>query len=339
MDIYEILYVTNLPAFYKVNLFNRISTKRKIFVIFLKENAADRNEDFYRGKRKFDFISLDKKFIFNKIHYLNILLRESGYQNLIIDGWNDILSWFCAFKSPVKKNSVVVESSIFESSTNGLKGLLKRLFLKRFSRSFASGSAQEDLLHELGFKGTVITTKGVGLFNIVKQPEYYRKAQVINYIYVGRLSKEKNLEYLVNTFNRLPYLNLNIIGYGPMEAKLRKIAGENIIFHGPVDNLALTTYYRKNDVLILPSLSEPWGLVVEEALNNGLPVIVSEKVGCIHEVVKNDYNGIIFSLSEANSLEKAINKITNIDYYNTLRINISKMDFGRTAEYQVNSYL
>jgi glycosyltransferase involved in cell wall biosynthesis len=101
----------------------------------------------------------------------------------------------------------------------------------------------------------------------------------------------------------------------------------------------LTVYYSENDVLILPSLSEPWGLVVEEALNNGLPVIISEKVGCMSEIIVHDYNGIIFSLSEPDNLQKAILRMANVNYYNTLRMNISQMDFEKAAEQQVNTYL
>jgi hypothetical protein len=74
-----------------------------------------------------------------------------------------------------------------------------------------------------------------------------------------------------------------------------------------MDNGLLPNIYQKNDVFILPSIGEPWGLVVEEALNNGLPVI--------------------------------IRKMTDVDYYNQLRMNICKLDFCAVAQYQVGCYL
>ena len=339
MITYDIIYLTNIPAFYKINLLNRISKSKKIYVIFLKDDNPDRDNDFYKGDRNFNWISLNDKFLINQIIFIIKLLRRRNYHSLMIGGWSNVLCWLSAFISPKTKNAVVIESSIFESNTNGLKGILKKVFLTRISKSYASGKAQEQLLQKLKFKGSIIITKGVGIFNHIEQPDYYPKVQVKNFIYVGRLSSEKNLEYLVKTFNKLSDYNLNIIGYGPQETKLKKIASINIKFFGAIDNSLLTFYFSKNDALILPSISEPWGLVVEEALNNGLPVIVSENVGCVSEIITNDFNGIIFSLSETNGLQKSILKMADIKYYNKLRKNISHIDYEKIAEQQVSCYL
>lgn len=119
---------------------------------------------------------------------------------------------------------------------------------------------------------------------------------------------------------------------------LKSIANQNIVFWGAIPNPELYKLYLQNDVFILPSLVEPWGMVVEEALNNGLSVIVSDKVGCAEEVV-NDTNGIIFRLSENDSLHNAIKKIQEIEYYNSLKRNVSKIDFEKIAREQVNCYL
>jgi glycosyltransferase involved in cell wall biosynthesis len=339
MIAYDIIYLTNIPAFYKINLLNRIAENRKIYAIFLKDNYTERNIDFIKGDRNFDYVSLEGKNFVSRTYTLIKLLRNLQYQRLMICGWDNILYWFSAFLSPRKKNAIVVESSIFESKTDGLKGFYKKVFLTRITKSFVSGKAQEELVQKLNFKGKSVITKGVGVFQTVKQPPYYPREQVKNFIFVGRLSSEKNLDFLVRTFNELPDYNLNIVGYGPLEANLKEIASKNILFHGAIDNSLLPSYYSENDVLILPSLSEVWGLVVEEALNNGLPVIVSDKVGCASEIIIPDYNGIIFSLSEADSLTKAIKKMSDLKFYNKLRWNISQMDYEKIVQHQVNSYL
>jgi glycosyltransferase involved in cell wall biosynthesis len=337
--MYHFVYITNLPSFYKISLFNRIAKKRLILVVFTHESHIQRNEDFFVGEREFHYVSIANKSRLSKISFILDLLKNTHYQHLIIGGWDQLVLWVAAFKSPRTKNGVVIESSILESKTTGYIGLLKKLFISRISKAYCSGNAQKQLIKELNYTGEIIITKGVGIFNIVKQPVFYPKEQVSRFIYVGRLSSEKNLKYLINTFNDLPYLTLNIVGFGPLERALREIGNANIIFHGSVDNVLLPDYYNANDVLILPSLSETWGLVVEEALNNGLPVIVSENVGCSSEVVVQDYNGIIFSFRETDGLKKAILKMLDFQYYNTLRKNVSKMDFEKIAEEQVNCYL
>ena len=337
--VYDIIYLTNIPAFYKINLLNRIAENKKIYAIFLQDNYTERNLDFVRGDRNFDYLSLEGKNFIRRTFTLLKLLRSINYQWLIICGWDNILYWLSAFLSPRKKNAIVVESSIFESKTDGIKGFYKKVFLTRITKSFVSGKAQEELVRKLRFNGKSVITKGVGLFRTVKQPPYSPKEQVKNFIFVGRLSSEKNLGSLIRTFNDLPDRNLNIVGFGPLEAELKKNANKNIIFHGAIDNSVLPSYYRENEVLILPSLSEVWGLVVEEALNNGLPVIVSDKVGCASEIIIPDHNGIIFFLSEPDSLHKAIIKISDLDYYNKLRWNIAQMDYEKIVQHQINCYL
>ena len=98
-------------------------------------------------------------------------------------------------------------------------------------------------------------------------------------------------------------------------------------------------FYQESQVLILPSFSEPWGLVVEEALNNGLPVIVSSQVGCAEEIIKSGYNGLVFSIDDAEGLKRSILKMTHPDFYNTLRKNIATIDYKNISMEQVNCYL
>lgn len=337
--MYNLIFITNLPAFYKINLFTRIAKHKKILVVFIHNHDIQRNEDFYKGERAFDFISIGNKSRLSKFLFILKLLKNTTYHNLIIQGWDELIYWIAAFISPPNKNGIMMESSILESKTNGYKGLFKKLFYSRISKAYVSGKSQADLTKALGFKGQLIVTKGVGLFNIRPQPKYKATSLVKYFIYVGRLSSEKNLQFLIETFNQLPELTLNIVGFGPQELFLKSIAKNNTVFHGAIPNAELYNFYLENDVFVLPSISEPWGIVVEEALNNGLPIIVSNKVGCSTEIVKVGENGLIFNLDEKESLRIAILKIADPQYYNNLCTNISKMNFDDIAERQVNCYL
>lgn len=337
--MFDIVYITNLPAFYKINLFNRISKNKKILVIYTEDRNNQRNTDFYSGDPEFEFISLGQFKKIEKIIRIIRILKKLDYKQLIVGGWDYFEFWTAVILSPSSKNSLVLESSILESASSGFKGFLKRVFINRISKVYASGKAQAELAKILKFKGEIRITKSVGIFNIVKQPIFIPVKQVSKFIYIGRLSSEKNIELLIKTFNKLPHLTLNIIGFGPLEEQLKRLSGKNIYFHGAIENKELPKYYQNNHVFILPSISEPWGLVVEEAFNNGLPVIVSNQVGCSSEIITEDKNGIIFQLKERDDLMKIILKITDINYYNSLRENVCKMDFETIANEQVNCYL
>ena len=336
---YSKIIITNLPSFYKINLYNKINEKKKIFVVFTGDTASIRKKDFFKGNINFDHINLENKSTIKKIIAAHKIISTFSYNELIACGLNELINWFCVFYSPRQKNATVVESSYYESTTSGLKGFIKKLFFKRISTTYASGIAQEKLAKGLGFKGKMVITKGVGIFNIIQQPEYIPTTKVSSFIYVGRLSEEKNLKFLINIFNKHPQYILNIIGYGPEEEDLKSGANHNIKFLGAIDNGVLPELYQKNDVFILPSIKEPWGLVVEEALNNGLPVIISNKVGCVEEIIKPDFNGLSFDPISESSLISCIEKITNVSYYNQLKQNISKLDFNETVQYQVNCYI
>ncbi|MDD2494151.1 MAG: glycosyltransferase family 4 protein [Tissierellia bacterium] len=338
---YDQIFLTNLPAFYKLNLFNEIAKHKKILVLFTGDTSDIRTIDFFKGKYNFDSLNFKSEDfnILSRIRLIIKIRRKYSYKELVLGGWDSIYLWFMCFISPKHFNSLMVESSYLESNSYGVKGLAKRFFLKKIKKVYASGTSQQKLVRKLGYNGEVIITKGVGVFNIVEQPKYESKTIVKNFIYVGRLSKEKNLLNLVYLFNKKKELTLNIIGYGPMDQELRSFAKENINFLGSVNNKELPDIYRKNDVFILPSSSEPWGLVVEEAFNNGLPVIVSNKVGCAEEIVDDMKNGLIFQLEDENSLELAIDKICNTDLYNQMRKNISKYNFNDIKQMQVNCYL
>lgn len=337
MKKYDKLIVTNLPAFYKIRLFNEINKRSSLLVLFTGHGPEERNKDFFKGYIEFDYLNLDKGFLGNFIT-LQRLVHKSTFEEIILSGWDNIYMWIPLLFSLKKQNSIIVESSIHESQVNGLKGFIKRMFLKRCSKAYVPGKSNVDLVNSLGFKGKIIKTLGCGIFNYVNQPEYQKRHNVQRFIYVGRLAEVKNLHFLINVFNEFSNLTLDIVGFGPLEKELKMLAGPNIIFHGAVDNEALPSYYAAADVFILASKSEPWGIVVEEALNNGLPVIVSDKVGCAEELV-NESNGLIFKSDDADSLREAIKKISDIEYYNRLRFNISKLDFEKIEKEQVVCYL
>ena len=337
--IYDKVFVTNLPSFYKISLYNEISKKRKIFVIFTGDGMDSRNADFCKGTMHFAHIHYKYRNLFYRLLLSLYLSFSLNYKELVIGGWDSLPMWIFSFFSPKRKNSVVVESSAFESKICGLKGLIKRIFIERIrNKAYVSGDTQKDLVLSLHFKGHIIKTAGVGIFNYIKQPLFLPRKNVRNFLYVGRLVEVKNLEFLIRVFNSLPELTLNIIGFGYLENHLKSIAKSNINFLGAVDNKKMVDYYQKNDVFILPSKSEPWGLVVEEALNNGLPVLISNRVGCGPEIV-NDSNGLVFQYDSEDDLVEKIKRISDLEFYNQLRMNISKLDFSEIEKRQINCYL
>lgn len=332
---YKFVFLTNIPAFYKISLYNKINEREKIFVIFLNGGSIERNPDFYKGERKFDYVELNGRC---KIFKYLKLLAKLKYENLVIGGWNEWAYWLSAFLSPRKNNALVSESSYFESSTSNIKSWFKRLFLHRITKAYCPGKSNAELMKRLHFKKEIIITNGVGLYRREAQPVYEGYSKVKRFLCVARLIKQKNLEFIIDIFNIHPELELTIIGFGILEKELKARSGVNIHFLGAIDNDLMSFYYREHDVFVLPSFSEPWGLVAEEALNNGLPVLLSDRVGCADSLVENNNVGLIFKCNDKIDFEKKLKKILDIKFYNKLRYNVSMLDFSAREIKQISSY-
>lgn len=127
-------------------------------------------------------------------------------------------------------------------------------------------------------------------------------------LFVGRLVTGKGIEELLEAAKKTPNVTFLIIGDGPLQGEIVKIAGQkNIKFVGKVDNNKLPAYYNAADVLIVPSTHEEgFGRVILEALSCGLPVIAANRGG-IREALSKKV-GILIDVTPAN----INNELTNI---------------------------
>lgn len=335
-------FITPLPAFYKVNLYNEIAKSKDISAWFLgNQTIENRSSDFVSSEMNFDHCFINKGSFQkrNKLISCFRLIKKLIIQNnkeVIIGGWDTVEFWMVILLLNRNKISLVLESSVLESKTNGIKGFLKKVFLRKVSKVYASGDNHIKLLEDLNYNGDIIKTKGVGLINYISksQPlENYKN----KFLYIGRLSEVKNLAFLIKVFNKLPEYSLTIIGEGPEKTKLESLSKPNINFVGSVENKELSQYFTQNNFLILPSLSETWGLVVEESFYNGMPVIVSNNCGSV-DLVNNEFNGYIFDPDSALELETIIKGIDE-NIYQKLKGNIAANYIESKDLNQIDSYL
>lgn len=342
--MYDIIFVTNIPSFYKINLYNELNEVINIKVIFISDSSIIRTSNFLNGDMKFDYEIItevsyenrNKIFVFYKL--ITLLMKYKAKQ-IVFSGWESIEAVILMFIKNKDNNGIVIESSILESSTTGYKGFFKKIIINRCLYAYPSGYLQREILQKLKFKGISRVTNGVGLLN---RSFYYNNdhkvisSDEIKFIYIGRLAKEKNLYFLINAFN-INKRNLTIVGEGPEYLKLKKIAHDNIKFVGYVDNDKIKSILMEHDVFILPSISEPWGLVVEEAIYSGLPVLVSENVGCKDDLVNKLNTGLSFDPSNILELNSKVDYI--IDNYNLFANVVNLLRYEDRANKQIKAYL
>lgn len=144
-------------------------------------------------------------------------------------------------------------------------------------------------------------------------PKYTNKGY---FLYVGRLSKEKGVNYLLEAMKDLPKdINLKIVGTGAEEDNLKKYAQknnlDNIEFLGFKNREDITDIYQNCISTILPcNWFEIFGMTNIESFINGKPVIASN-IGGVPEIVENNINGLLFKPGNVEELKNCILKYWN----------------------------
>lgn len=339
---YDFIFLTNTPSFYKINLCNQIAKTHSLLLVLYgygeeAVNTSLKSSDQYN----FDYTFLhegasEQRNKFKTFKALILLMSETKHQKVLFSGWFVPEYNLYAFLSPKSKNCIICESSAKESYFNGIKGWLKKQIIHRMSTALPSGELQREIFDNINYTGQISKTGGVGIFN--KQPYHpiERKSSTYKkYLYIGRLIDCKNLQFLIEEFNQSGK-SLTIVGDGVLKEQLQAMAKSNIHFTGFISNEKLKNIYLQHDVFILPSRTEPWGLVIDEALYFGLPVIVSSQVGSSIDLVTNLKTGIVFTYGSSESFRKAIQEMET--HYQIYCNNVKQLNFDERDHKQIQAY-
>ena len=244
---------------------------------------------------------------------------------LNITGYYDPAQVLLMLYAKLRGIKVVIsnESNVKDSVRTGLKELLKKSILQLADGFICFGKSSADYLKKLGIDSSEILTKKAAIVDDEILLENFQKGlstrqqrkEVLglpkyNFVYVGRMSEEKNLSLLIETFGQLKAQEwgLILLGEGSQKSALQILASqyENIFFLDGVVWYNVPIGLALADVFVLPSLSEPWGLVVNEAMVCGMPVVVSEVCGCVDDLVIEGKNGFVFDPNNQKKLTEIL---------------------------------
>lgn len=141
-------------------------------------------------------------------------------------------------------------------------------------------------------------------------------------VYGGRLVTVKRVDLVIRAFEKIaphrPEWDLLIVGDGPMRAELERLVPvhlrNRVFWTGFVaEPRRVAALYRGADALVLPSDTEPWGVVINEAVAAGLAVVATDTVGAAHELVRDGVNGRIVPAGDLDGLANAFADVTDRD--------------------------
>jgi len=220
-----------------------------------------------------------------------------------------------------RRRAVFVDSTAYESKKTRFKEAAKAFFFRRCDGFFCYGIRSKEYVASYGVDERKIFSR----CQAAALPHGYDGAAIrahyaanrsdpktpARFLYFGRLSVEKGLYDLLEAFcllqARMPGATLRIVGSGRLESEIRERAqqlrlGAAVQFLGSMDLEAIGQILMDSTAMILPSHSEPWGLVVNESLSYGCPVVVSDVCGCVPELVREGETGYSFPAGDVSAL-------------------------------------
>ena len=289
-----------------------------------------------RGRQPYDWSADEKNASFPRIDLrarerwavhplprrLYSTLRAFGPDVTIVGGWHEPAYFMPMALRPLLGRRVVV----WTESTNAdrrrshrAKDALKRLMLERADAVLLPGSAAQSYCDSLRarIRRSFTAPNAVDNSFFERVDERPRREPLLGdrpvFLYVGRLDEEKGVDILLRAWGATGEAHggtLLVVGSGSQERRLRTLASSlelrRVRFTGFVPQARLPDWYGRADVFVFPSLSDPWGMVINEAMASALPVITTSVPGAVPELIGEGENGLIVPPGDVDALAASI---------------------------------
>jgi glycosyltransferase involved in cell wall biosynthesis len=310
--------ITEIPAPYRIPLFNALAERVELRALFLAER--DPRRPFYephenewrveqyilpgrqlrRGGR---WVVLSRGVIGD--------LRRFRPDAVGVGGWNEPAFWqalaYCRFRRvPLL---VWVESTARDARSDaGPLRLARSAMARTAAGAFVPGTAAAEYARALGFRDVAIAPNAIDASVFAEAAVDRSGRESCTFLYAGRLDPEKGVDVLLRAFEQVPG-RLVIAGSGTEEECLRALAPKGVELVGPKTRGELVRLYAEADVLVLPSRSEPWGMVLNEAVAAGLPLVATDEVGAAHDLIEDGVNGFRIPAEDLSALAGALRQL------------------------------
>jgi glycosyltransferase involved in cell wall biosynthesis len=320
----RLVILTEIIAPYRIPVFNALAARGdvQLHVIFLAENDPSlRQWHVYKNEIKFSYEVLPNWR--RRIGKYNVLLNggvraalsRAQPDAVLSGGYGYVASWQAAFWARTHGVPLLLWS---ESTALDIRRghhvveYIKRKFRQRCQAFVAAGKTSRDYLLALGASSNTIfiapDAVDVSFFaaaaekaRLQQQETRLRNNLPSRYfLSVGRLIKEKGVYELLDAYAKLEAsvrhrIGLVFVGDGAARQELERRAAEIqqgvVRFSGWVHREQIPEIYALADAFVFPTYSDPWGLVVNEAMACSLPIVASQVAGCVPDLLQDGLNG------------------------------------------------
>lgn len=323
----NVLYFTNIPSPYKIDFLNELSKMVNITCIFNNNSKDDqRNAKWYKNDFSFESITI------NSFGYkqLKKILSQKKYDIVINANYACINS--VIFMYILKKNNIKffisADGGFINENDSLLSSFLKNHFISKADYYFSTGvETDKYLMHYGANKNSIFHVPLTSLYekDILNNPIIHDQKKVlkekhnINYskvfLSVGNFIYRKGYDLFLKAINNQNYNDVAFIIIGGGKEKdnyikyLKTNKINNVFIIDYLSKEELKDYYKMADIFFFPSREDIWGLVINEAMAHGLPIISSKNVLAAKELVDNNY---LYSPEDINELNILINRMNDL---------------------------
>jgi glycosyltransferase involved in cell wall biosynthesis len=335
----RVALVTNVLAHYRVPCFKRLAEllPGQATFFFLAENMQHRHYVMAGTGEGLPGVVLRgwrwSRFPHDDLHLSDLrpVIRRRC-EVLILGAWDEptyLLLWIWGVLSR-KKLLFWIESTANDMARSQIEEHYKRFLLRQADGCIVPGRRSYEYCLQLGVAEESIHVapnatnrtyfqKMVGL--LMPKRAALRAESGLNglvALFVGRLVENlKGVSTLIRACAQLERrgipVSLLLAGDGPdrndYQEMARTVGLNTVRFLGTVGHDELCRYYAAADVLVLPSRSEPWGFVLNEGMEFGLPLVVSEAVGAGPDLVRPGENGVVVPVGDVLALAEAMERL------------------------------
>lgn len=337
----RLVVLSEIVSPYRIPVFNALVKEEEIdlHVIFLAEtDPTQRHWLVYKDEIRFSYEVLPhwRRRIAGRNVLLNrgitAALQRAAPEVILCGGYNYLASWQALRWARRRGMPFLLwaESTIKERRSHSLLvESLKKSFMRRCSAFVVPGKSSSQYVKLCGAAEDSIFTASnavdTGLFaeqSAVARANAEAQRDRLGlparyFLFVGRLVPGKGIFDLLKAYAMLaPEMRTNVglvfVGEGNARRELERVAESGdvkIRMAGFVQRDELAHYYGLADVFVFPTHSDPWGLVVNEAMACGLPVICSEAAGCADDLVTDGWNGYLAPPGDVARLSQSMERL------------------------------
>jgi len=346
----RILYLTNIPSPYRVEFFNELTKYMDVTVAFELRNAKNRDEA-WQSVENYKFKAVFMKPLITRTESAYCpevfkLLKEFKNDVIVVGGYATPTGMAAILYLKAKKIPFYLNcDGGFVSNDSLLKKKIKTFFIGSATYYLSTGVGADKYLMHYGAKKertyhySFSSLREEDIEEAVKKRD--EKVSLRNklgiteknmIVFVGSFMRRKGIDILLKACTNMEDTAVVLVG-GSDISTYKDMVSEKLKEHiypvGFKNKEEMKKYYQAADLMVLPTREDIWGLVINEAMAQGLPVVTTNRCLAGLTLVKNGENGYTVPVEDVEALKQAIEKVFEGD---------NASEFGRKSLEKIRNY-